>query len=44
MAMEKVAGFDVSKVDWLRYQAKQTLGLSDVVLVGAAGGVCVLSV
>jgi len=26
VTLAKEAGFDVSKVDWLRYQAKQTLG------------------
>jgi predicted ribosomally synthesized peptide with nif11-like leader len=26
--LAKEAGFDVSKADWLRYQAKQTLELS----------------
>ena len=36
MAME--AGFDVSKADLLKYQAKQTLGLSDEELDGVAGG------
>jgi predicted ribosomally synthesized peptide with nif11-like leader len=38
VAMAKEAGFDVSKADWLRYQAKQTLELSDEELEGAAGG------
>ena len=32
------AGFDVSKADWLTYQAKQTLELSDDELEGVAGG------
>jgi len=32
------AGFDVSKADWLKYQAKQTLELSDDELEGVAGG------
>ena len=31
------AGFDVSKADWLRYQAKQTLELTDEELEGMAG-------
>ena len=38
-AIVKGAGFDVSKEDWLRYQAKQTLELSDDELEGVAGGV-----
>lgn len=37
-ALAKEAGFDVSKADWLRYQAKQTLELSDEELEGVAGG------
>ena len=38
MAIAKEAGFDVSKADWLRYQAKLTLELSDAELDGVAGG------
>ena len=38
VAIAKEAGFDVSKADWLRYQAKQTLELSDQELEGVAGG------
>ena len=38
VAFAKEAGFDVSKADWLRYQAKQTLELSDEQLEGVAGG------
>jgi len=38
VALAKEAGFEVSKADWLRYQAKQTLELSDEELEGAAGG------
>ena len=38
VAMAKEAGFDVSKADWLKYQAKQTLELSDDELEGVAGG------
>jgi predicted ribosomally synthesized peptide with nif11-like leader len=38
MAMAKEAGFDVSKADWLRHQAKQTLELNDEELEGVAGG------
>ena len=38
LAMAKSVGFDVSKADWLRYQAKQTLELSDEELEGVGGG------
>ena len=38
VAMAQEAGFDVSKTDWLRHQAKQTLELSDEELEGLAGG------
>jgi len=38
LAIAKEAGFDVSKADWLRYQANQTLELSDEELEGVAGG------
>ncbi len=38
VAMAKEAGFDVSKADWLRYQAKQTLELTDDELEAVAGG------
>jgi predicted ribosomally synthesized peptide with nif11-like leader len=38
IAMAKEAGFDVSKADWLRHQAKQTLALSDEELENATGG------
>jgi predicted ribosomally synthesized peptide with nif11-like leader len=38
LAMAKEAGFDVSKADWLKYQSKQTLELSDKELEGVAGG------
>ena len=38
VAIAKAAGFDVSKADWLRYKAKQTLELSDEELERAAGG------
>lgn len=37
-ALAKDAGFDVSKADWLRHQAKQTLELSDEELEGVSGG------
>jgi predicted ribosomally synthesized peptide with nif11-like leader len=38
VALAKEAGFDVSKADWLKYQSKQTLELSDEALEGVAGG------
>ena len=38
LAIAKDAGFDISKADWLRYQANQTLELSDEELEGIAGG------
>ena len=38
LAIAKEAGFDISKADWLRYQAKQTIELSDEELEGIAGG------
>ena len=41
VAMAKEAGFDVHKADWLKYQAKQTLELSDEELEGVAGGTVV---
>jgi len=37
-AMAKAAGFDVNKTDWLKYQAQQTLELSDEELEGVSGG------
>jgi predicted ribosomally synthesized peptide with nif11-like leader len=37
-SIAKEAGFDVSKEEWLRHQAKQVLGLSDAELEGVAGG------
>ena len=40
IALAKEAGFDVSKADWLKYQAKQTIELSDEELEGVAGGLC----
>jgi predicted ribosomally synthesized peptide with nif11-like leader len=36
--MAKEAGFDVSKADWLKYQAHQTLGLSNAELESVTGG------
>jgi len=38
VVIAKEAGFDVSKEDWLKYQAKPTLELSDEELEGVAGG------
>ena len=38
LALAKEAGFDVSKPEWLRYQASQTSELSDAELEGVAGG------
>jgi len=38
VALAKEAGFDVSKADWLKYQAKQTLELSERELEGVSGG------
>ena len=42
IALAKEAGFDVSKADWLKYQAKQTLELSDEELefLGGARASC----
>ena len=38
VAIAKDVGFDVSKADWLKHQAHQTLELSDEELEGVAGG------
>jgi len=38
VAFAKEGGFDVSKAEWLRYQATQTSELSDAELEGVAGG------
>jgi len=38
LAIAKEVGFDISKAAWLRYQANQTLELSDEELEGIAGG------
>ena len=38
LAIAKEAGFDVSKEDWLRYQAQASLGLSDEELERVSGG------
>ena len=40
VALAKEAGFNVSKADWLKYQAKQTIELSDEELEGVTGGGC----
>jgi predicted ribosomally synthesized peptide with nif11-like leader len=39
LAIAKDAGFDISKADWIRYQANQILELSDEELEGVSGGV-----
>ena len=44
VAMAQEAGFDVSKADWVKYQAKQTLELSDEQLEEVAGGTAILYV
>ena len=36
--MAQEAGFDVSKADWLKYQAKETLDLNDEEMEVVAGG------
>ena len=38
LAIAMDAGFDISKAAWLRYQAKQTIELSDEELENVAGG------
>ena len=38
LVIARDAGFDVSKAAWLRYQAQQTIELSDEELEGVAGG------
>jgi predicted ribosomally synthesized peptide with nif11-like leader len=38
VALAKEAGFDTSKADWLKYQAKQTIELCDEELEGVTGG------
>jgi predicted ribosomally synthesized peptide with nif11-like leader len=38
VSLAKDAGFDVSKADWLKYQANQTLELNDDELEAVAGG------
>ena len=39
LVIARDAGFDISKAAWLRYQAKQTIELSDEELEGAVLGV-----
>jgi predicted ribosomally synthesized peptide with nif11-like leader len=39
LVIAKEAGFDVSKADWLKYQANQTLELNEEELKGVAGGI-----
>jgi len=38
VALAKEAGFDVSQADWLKYQAKETVELTDEELESVAGG------
>ena len=38
VAMAQEAGFDVSKADWLKHQAKETLELTDAELEEVTGG------
>ncbi len=38
VALAQQAGFDVRKADWIKYQAKQTLELSDEELEVVSGG------
>ena len=42
LGIAKNAGFDVSKAAWLRYQASETLELSDEELEGVSGGLGML--
>ena len=42
-ALAKEAGFDVSKADWLKFQANQTLELSDEELEGVSGGTLLMT-
>ena len=42
LALAKDAGFEVSKAEWLKAQASQTLELSDEELNAIAGGNCSL--
>jgi bacteriocin-like protein len=43
MRLLQEAGFDVSKADWLKYQANQTLQLSDEELENVSGGTIIYS-
>ena len=38
VALAKEAGFDVTKADWLKYHARETLELSDEELENVSGG------
>lgn len=38
VALARAAGFDVSKEDWFRHQARKNLELKDEQLSGVAGG------
>ena len=38
VAIAKDAGLDVSKADWIKYQARKVLEMSDEELAGFAGG------
>ena len=38
VAMAHEAGFDVSKAEWLKHQAMQTVELTDAQLEGVSGG------
>jgi predicted ribosomally synthesized peptide with nif11-like leader len=38
LAIAKDAGFEISKADWLKFQAQQTIELSDEKLENVAGG------
>ena len=38
VALTKESGFEISKADWIKYQASQTQELSDEELEGVAGG------
>ncbi len=38
LAIAKVAGFEISKAAWLKFQAQQTIELSDEELENVAGG------
>ena len=38
MAIARETGFELCKADWVKYQAPQTMGLSDEEVEGVAGG------